>query len=188
MRLKFCVSRWKDWMRFRVEFLPDERWRWGNATRWVRYNARPKKRQNRIKGDPCRESRADCHEKSKVFKETFLQKTRSKSSIWIFRWISMPELHFMYRRHIPNFVWIRKLLHKLLCPRTGRTERRVFCLLFLSSKKSKIWESIKRKECFLVITILSLIYILRMWWESQNHTRKKRHFNNYWILNWINIE
>ena len=39
----------------------------------------------------------------------------------ILLWISILELHFIYRRRPPNFVWIRSLLRKLLCPREKST-------------------------------------------------------------------
>ena len=55
------------------------------------------------------------------------------------RWTSIPELHFIHRRQPPNFVWIRKLLQKLLFLQPGihvrtdihtdrQTDRRIFFL------------------------------------------------------------
>ena len=79
-------------------------------------------------------------------------------------WISIPELHFIHRRHPPNFVWIHQFLLTLLFPRprfhvrtyrqTDRqSDRRTdgIFLLVLCSKKYKTWIFIKRREFFLTI-------------------------------------
>ena len=53
----------------------------------------------------------------------------------------------------------------------GQTEI-FFFLIVLSSKTSKSWKFVKRREFFVffthAITILFLFYILRMWWEIKN--------------------
>ena len=53
---------------------------------------------------------------------------------------------------------------------TGRqTDRRKFSLLVLSSKAYKTWTFVRSSIFFThAITILSLFYILRVWWESKN--------------------
>ena len=105
----------------------------------------------------------------KVFvKIKILFKMRIRIRIMILLRISIPDLHFIHRRHPRNFVWIRQFLRKLLCPQqkstyrqTDReTDKRKFFLLVLSSKTYKTWIFVKRREFFLffthAITILSL--------------------------------
>ena len=89
-------------------------------------------------------------------------------SIIILLWISIPDLHFIHRRHPPNFVWICSLLWKLLCPQpestyvctyshTDRQDRRKFLLLVLCSKTYETRTFIKRRFFFNhAITILPL--------------------------------
>ena len=44
----------------------------------------------------------------KVFvKIKILFRIRIRIRIMILLWISIPDLHFIHRRHLPNFVWIR---------------------------------------------------------------------------------
>ena len=44
---------------------------------------------------------------AKFFKFKILFKMRIRIRIMILLWISIPDLHFIHRRHPPNFVWIR---------------------------------------------------------------------------------
>ena len=103
------------------------------------------------------------------FKIKILFKIRIRIRIMILLWISIPDLHFIHRRHSSNCVWIRQLLWKLLCPqrkstyvRTARqpdrqTDGNIF-LLVLSSKTQNM--NIHQKERIFLfphaITILSL--------------------------------
>ena len=52
----------------------------------------------------------------------FKIKIRIRIRIMILFWISIPDLHFIYRRY-PRFVWIRYFLRKLLCPQQKSTYR-----------------------------------------------------------------
>ena len=82
--------------------------------------------------------------------------------------ISLPDLHFIHRRHPPNFFWIRQLLRNLLCKhqkstyvqpdrQTDRQTEILFCL-FCLLRHTKHEHSSKGENFFFshAITILSL--------------------------------
>ena len=78
-------------------------------------------------------------------------------------WNSISKLHFICRRRPPNFVSIRKLLQKLLCPRMGRADRQTeFYLLVLSSQDLFRTFFTSNYNTF-------SFYILRTWWESKKN-------------------
>ena len=99
----------------------------------------------------------------------------------ILLWISIPDLHFIHRRHPPNYVWICSILRKLLCPHkkstyvhTARQTDGNFFWLVLSSKSYKSWTFVKRRDFFFHSCDYNtfFFYILRMWWESKKLARQ----------------
>ena len=118
-----------------------------------------------------------------------LFRIRIRIRIMILLWISIPDLHFIHRRHPPNFVWwvsssnsFKSYCVHMKSPRTyvhpdrqtdGQTE--IFFLLVLSSKIYKSWTLVKRREFFFHSCDYNTFsfYILRMWWESKNKKKNK---------------
>ena len=113
---------------------------------------------------------------------------RIRIRIMILLWILIPDLHFIHRRHPPNFVWIRLLHRKLLCPhekstyvRTsrqtdGRTDGIFFGLFYLLRHKNH--KHLSKGENFFFHSCYYntfSFYILRMWWESKNTKKSLRH-------------